>query len=297
MVQEAHFIQILLCLFQDHISLSDRVIACLGGLFAHTSAFAIPESSFQVVAILLLRGLKDTALYRKKSYTFYARLVLSYCSRYASLHFQHPIIDPVIIENDNTAFVEIDLVSRSKYCLVNQENHLQVRNDSWTFETVRATHCVPAILDSDHMIGKENQDKPHKYAFEVILESSGLMQVGWVTEQFQFDPEGGKGVGDDAHSYGYDGHRSKKWHGRYNDMRTSYGLKWAEGDIITCAIDMDVGEIRYYKNGEDMGVAFYGILVSRAWYPVSFQCLFTWSSVIYNRNLSLGYFTCSWTTM
>jgi hypothetical protein len=272
-------------------------MACLGGLFVHTPVLAIPESCFQVLAILLLRGLKNTALSRKKSYIFYARLVLSYCSRYASVHFQHPSIDPVVIENDNPTFVEIDHVSRSKYCLINQENRLQVRNDSWTFETVRATHCVPAVLDKDDKDDGEDQNGMHKYAFEVVLESNGLMQVGWITEQFQFDSEGGKGVGDDIRSYGYDGNRSKKWHGRYNGMRTSYGLKWAEGDVITCAIDMDVGEIRYYKNGEDMGVAFYGVLISRAWYPVScsFSCYASY--VVYNRDLSLGYITCYWTAV
>lgn len=28
-----------------------------------------------------------------------------------------------------------------------------------------------------------------------------------------FDPEAGTGVGDDEHSYAFDGHRQRKWHG------------------------------------------------------------------------------------
>ncbi|KAG1239821.1 hypothetical protein G6F68_018260 [Rhizopus microsporus] len=99
---------------------------------------------------------------------------------------------------NNSAFVEIDLVSRSKFCFIDYESCLHVRNDSWTFETVRATHAVPA---TSHL----ERGMPRKYAYEVILHSGGLMQVGWVTDHFEFDPEGGKGVGDDVHSFGYDG--------------------------------------------------------------------------------------------
>lgn len=255
LVQEANFIPILIYLYEDYSGLTDRVMACLGGLFSSCNSDShinIPEIAFRLLAILLLRDIR-MPLVRKQSWLFYNRLVLSYCSRSIAQEFSP--------NNTSSAFVEIDLSSKSKYCLVNQ---LQVRNDSWTFETVKATHCVPAILEND-------RSDSNKYAFEVVLESSGLMQVGWVTDHFEFDPEGGKGVGDDTYSYGYDGNRSKKWHGYYTSMRTSYGLKWAEGDVITCAIDMDDAEIRYYKNGKDMGVAFYGILVSRNWYPVSYS--------------------------
>ncbi|KAI8639010.1 hypothetical protein BD408DRAFT_485133 [Parasitella parasitica] len=252
LVHQAHFIPILVYLYEEYNSLSDRVMACLGGLFStcnRENTIDIPESAFRLLAILLWRD-RRSPLVRKQSWLFYSRLVLAYCSRSISQNLSSN-------NASSTAFVEIDLSSKSKYCLVNQ---LQVRNDSWTFETIRATHYVPARLE-------DTDTSNNKYAFEVVLESSGLMQVGWVTDHFEFDAEGGQGVGDDAFSYGYDGNRSKKWHGRYTSMRTSYGLKWAEGDVITCAIDMDNAEIRYYKNGKDMGVAFCGILVSRNWYP------------------------------
>jgi hypothetical protein len=235
-------------------------MACLGSLFENDLSVVIDEASFRVLAILLWRGMHVPMLCRKQSYLFYSRLVLTYCSRSVSTDLKNTAAV------NNPAFTKIDLVSRSRYCTVNFENYLQVRNDTWTFETVRATRCVPAIIDKDNDNGDE-ENTSHKYAFEVKLESDGLMQVGWANEDFEYDPEGGNGVGDDTHSYGYDGYRAKKWHGRYSTMRTSYGLKWTEGDIITCAIDMEVGEIKYYRNGEDMGVAFYGVVVSRAWYP------------------------------
>lgn len=251
---------------------------CLGELFAVDQYIPISESLFQVVSILLWRNMHDPELKKKQSNLFYSRLVLTYCSQFviSDLKNNSP--------TNNFAFTEIDLVSRSKYCIINHENHLQVRNDTWTFETVRATHCVPPITERS-----DNEDEEdcvsHKYAYEVKLESDGLMQIGWVNDNFEFDAEGGNGVGDDTHSYGYDGNRAKKWHGKYCSMRTSYGLKWAVGDIITCAIDMDVGEIRYYKNGEDMGVAFYGVLVSCGWYPAislstGEQCKFQFGGAI-----------------
>ena len=49
--------------------------------------------------------------------------------------------------------------------------------------------------------------------YEVIVQSEGIVQVGWVTDGFNFDPEAGQGVGDDNYSYAIDGYRAKKWHG------------------------------------------------------------------------------------
>ncbi|KAF7728688.1 hypothetical protein EC973_005725 [Apophysomyces ossiformis] len=181
------------------------------------------------------------------------RIIMAYASRI--------IAERKVSECRNSkAFVEIDLVKRSKFCLVNYETIREFRNDSWTFETVKGTHATPA---SDTWDGKDS----HKYAFEVVLASDGLMQVGWVNDDFEIDPEGGTGVGDDDESYGYDGYRAKKWHGRHSISRASYGNKWAPNDVITSCLDLDQGEIRYYKNGIDMGVAFTDIARDRSWYP------------------------------
>ncbi|KAI8329366.1 hypothetical protein EDC96DRAFT_529431 [Choanephora cucurbitarum] len=258
LIQEASFLSILTYLYENDSSLMDCVMCCLGNLFTSTTSnMIIHESNFARFAILLWRDMRAPSLFEKKLHIFYSRLVLTYCSHYIASELQTRKENHVRVGN-HPAFVEIDLVSRSKYCLVNHENRLQVRNNSWTFETVKATHCVPPRMD---------KKGSHKYAYEIVLESDGLMQVGWATEQFEFDPEGGQGVGDDVYSYGYDGDRAKKWHGRYTSVKTSYGFKWSEGDIITCAIDLDIGEIRYYKNGVDMGTAFSNVPSSQAWYP------------------------------
>lgn len=39
--------------------------------------------------------------------------------------------------------------------------------------------------------------------------------------------------------------------------------------MITCALDLELGEIRYYQNGEDLGVAFTKVDTTKAWYPVN----------------------------
>ena len=49
--------------------------------------------------------------------------------------------------------------------------------------------------------------------YEVVLLTDGLMQIGWADEAFQCDPLSGQGVGDNEHSWAYDGFRSKKWNG------------------------------------------------------------------------------------
>jgi hypothetical protein len=41
--------------------------------------------------------------------------------------------------------------------------------------------------------------------------------------------------------------------------------------VITCALDLELGEIRYYQNGEDLGVAFTKVDTTKAWYPVNFN--------------------------
>ncbi|RUP50054.1 concanavalin A-like lectin/glucanase domain-containing protein, partial [Jimgerdemannia flammicorona] len=136
-----------------------------------------------------------------------------------------------------------------------------LRNDSWTFESIRATHGIPLSAPT-----------PRKYAYEVLLRTEGLIQVGWTARDSLFDPEGGTGVGDDDLSYGYDGFRAKKWHGRWSD-ECAYGLVWTVGDVVTTTIDLDERTIHYYLNGKDMGIAFENVDGQLVWFPVRFDYL------------------------
>lgn len=247
-----NIVEAMIYIFQNCRPLSDHVLTCVGTMICADPAWVIPKSAVQVMAISIWRS-AQVPMTQKRSFHFYARLILTFATR---------CISPASACDNHPAFVEIDLHRRSKYCLLNYETRLEARNDSWTFETVRATHHTPP-LDSDPW----SLSPIHKYAFEVVLATEGLMQVGWVSEDFGIDPEGGTGVGDDAFSYGYDGCRVKKWHKQDQNRRKSYGQRWSVGDTITCCLDLDQGEMRYYQNGQDLGVAFTDIDTTKVWYP------------------------------
>lgn len=92
-----------------------------------------------------------------------------------------------------------------------------------------------------------------KWMYEVMLETSGIQQLGWATLSCPFTDH--KGVGDADDSYAYDGRRVRKW----NKDDETYGQSWVGGDVIGCCIDLDRDEILFYRNGNSLGVAFRGI--------------------------------------
>ena len=92
-----------------------------------------------------------------------------------------------------------------------------------------------------------------KWMYEVILETSGIQQLGWATLSCPFTDH--KGVGDADDSYAFDGKRVRKW----NKEAEPYGQSWVVGDVIGCCIDLDQNEITFYRNGASLGVAFHGI--------------------------------------
>uniref|UniRef100_A0A2P2LBI5 RING-type E3 ubiquitin transferase n=1 Tax=Rhizophora mucronata TaxID=61149 RepID=A0A2P2LBI5_RHIMU len=92
-----------------------------------------------------------------------------------------------------------------------------------------------------------------KWMYEVILETSGVQQLGWATLSCPFTDH--KGVGDADDSYAFDGKRVSKW----NKEAEKYGQSWVVGDVIGCCIDLDCDEILFYRNGVSLGVAFQGV--------------------------------------
>ncbi|XP_048348153.1 E3 ubiquitin-protein ligase RNF123 isoform X1 [Sphaerodactylus townsendi] len=105
------------------------------------------------------------------------------------------------------------------------------------FGSIRATTCV----------------YKGKWIYEVLISSQGLMQIGWCTLNCRFNQE--EGVGDTPDSYAYDGNRVRKW----NVTTTNYGKSWAAGDIVSCLIDLDEGNISFCLNGVSLGIAFENI--------------------------------------
>ena len=91
-----------------------------------------------------------------------------------------------------------------------------------------------------------------RWFYEVTLLSDGLVQVGWANGLFRCDPVCGQGVGDHTHSWAFDGLRCKKW----NVACESYGHRWRPGDTVGVLVDMDLLEMKFFVNGEDLGKAF-----------------------------------------
>eukprot|EP00946_MAST-07B_sp_MAST-7B-sp1_P003272 g3272.t1 len=97
--------------------------------------------------------------------------------------------------------------------------------------------------------------------FEAELTSDGgVTQIGWATTHFLGDDANGDGVGDDKHSWGYDGHRGLKWHGggELGDKERTFGgdQRTKEGDVLGCMFDFERKSISYWLNGQPLGVAF-----------------------------------------
>ncbi|KAL6050682.1 E3 ubiquitin-protein ligase RKP [Balamuthia mandrillaris] len=63
------------------------------------------------------------------------------------------------------------------------------------------------------------------------------------------------GVGDDSHSWGFDGFRLMRYHNG-KQLRDYGGRQWQNGDRIGCCLDLDAATISYYLNGRYLGVAF-----------------------------------------
>ncbi|XP_066153247.1 ATP-dependent RNA helicase Ddx1 [Euwallacea fornicatus] len=96
-----------------------------------------------------------------------------------------------------------------------------------------------------------------KWGFEATVTDEGLCRVGWSTLGASLD------LGTDKFGWGYGG-TGKKSHNRQFD---NYGEAFGKNDVITCLLDLDKGEVKFAKNGVDLGVAFAGINVQGPLFP------------------------------
>jgi ATP-dependent RNA helicase DDX1 len=85
-----------------------------------------------------------------------------------------------------------------------------------------------------------------KYAFEATVTDEGLCRVGWSTLQANLD------LGTCKNGYGFGGTGKKSNSKQFND----YGEPFGKSDVITCLLTLDNGEIKFLKNGSDLGIAF-----------------------------------------
>jgi len=111
-------------------------------------------------------------------------------------------------------------------------NGLEARCDASSFESVRCTFSVNSGC----------------WYYEVLIITSGVMQIGWATKQSKFLNHEGYGIGDDEFSQAYDGCRQLMWFNASCECQSELP-RWKEGDIVGCFIDIDNQEIIFYLNG------------------------------------------------
>ncbi|XP_063907941.1 ATP-dependent RNA helicase Ddx1 [Zophobas morio] len=85
-----------------------------------------------------------------------------------------------------------------------------------------------------------------KYAFEATVTDEGLCRVGWSTMQAKLD------LGTCRFGFGFGGTGKKSNNKQFDD----YGEPFGKSDVITCLLDLDNGQIKFLKNGSDLGNAF-----------------------------------------
>eukprot|EP00435_Cladocopium_sp_Y103_P049720 s1649_g15.t1 len=80
-------------------------------------------------------------------------------------------------------------------------------------------------------------------------------QLGWLSTDFIGGEKDGKGVGDDSHSWGFDGGRCGWWH---DQKMEPLGIsKWRVNDVLGFALDLDQGTMQLHtQQGEQITVPF-----------------------------------------
>ena len=100
-----------------------------------------------------------------------------------------------------------------------------------------------------------------------FLKGSGYTQIGWATNKFEEHKDYiNTGVGDDTHSWGFDGQRVGMW---FNDKFEPWGEKVAEDHVLGIAADLERGQLLFGVDGnwrDPMGVALYN-LSEKSIYP------------------------------
>ena len=197
-----------------------------------------------------------------------------------------PFVPPSIYEpnqwiyTSNDTAVDIEYISSTDDSSSTDASLVRVTGND-LFSTIAIGSCIVppksiSIIDT--------QSLPLIYTYEIeILTCSGIIQIGWANKRyFQPNDAQNEGVGDDIHSYSYDGLRGLKWHRKNSNNTTTsktttnddddnnsspYGPQYQIGDIITCYIIFETitnpsstykyqASIGYSINGNDAGIAF-----------------------------------------
>ncbi|KAF5296130.1 hypothetical protein FQR65_LT10300 [Abscondita terminalis] len=124
-----------------------------------------------------------------------------------------------------------------------------------------------------------------KWGYEATVTDEGLCRVGWSTLQANLD------LGTDRFGFGFGGTGKKSNNRQFDD----YGEAFGKSDVISCLIDSDKGEVRFMKNGVDLGTAFTinKQLANSAFFPAvvlkNAEMAFNFGDKPFKYNLPNGY--------
>lgn len=86
-----------------------------------------------------------------------------------------------------------------------------------------------------------------RYYFEITqTDANGIARIGWSIPAAQLD------LGTDNQGFGYGGTGKKSYARQFDDYGETFGIN----DVVGSLIDLDQMQIRYFKNGKDLGLAF-----------------------------------------
>ena len=106
-----------------------------------------------------------------------------------------------------------------------------------------------------------------KHYCEMDLKTGGISQVGWGVTATHAPSGMYDGVGDDAVSWSFDGHRRVTFHkGIASDVDVP---QWKSGDIVGMAVDLDENTMSFYLNGEKVCSPFSGFEPATGIRPVA----------------------------
>ncbi|CEP14434.1 hypothetical protein [Parasitella parasitica] len=154
--------------------------------------------------------------------------------------FIKPVMTDISIpQPQKTCMQPIDENSHCKF----SRDHLQVRNDTFFFESVRATTGIACNAGG-------------KWYYEVHLLTDGIMQIGWATTKCLLSSLEGSGVGDDRNGFAFDTHRCAMWAAGELHLSCTTGgaqVKCKADDVLGCLLDLNQNSCAFYINGRDYG--------------------------------------------